>query len=65
MCSSDLEALDLFRKDAKQVRERIERDFAEHLQTDLKQAETAVYELQFISKLMLSADHIEEKLLDY
>lgn len=63
--SASLEALDSFRREARQVKARIERDFALHLETDLSQAETAVYELQFISKLMASADHIEEKLLDY
>ena len=63
--SASLEALDSFRKQAEEVKKKVEREFADAIESDIKQAETAVYELQFITKLLTSADHLEEKLLEY
>ena len=44
---------------------KIETNFALAIGEDLSMAERAVYEMQFISKLLVSADHLEEKLLEY
>jgi molecular chaperone HscB len=63
--SASLDALDKFRKQAEEVKKKVEREFADAIESDIRQAETAVYELQFITKLLVSADHLEEKLLEY
>ena len=35
------------------------------VEADNGRAEIALYELQFLNKLLIAADHLEEKLLDY
>ncbi|MGV0036263.1 MAG: Fe-S protein assembly co-chaperone HscB [Candidatus Azotimanducaceae bacterium WSBS_2022_MAG_OTU7] len=61
----NLEALSAFRKKMKQVMNEVQAEFSEALDKDLGKAEQVVYELQFLSRLMVSADRLEEKLLDY
>lgn len=61
----NLEKLDDFKQEARLVMSKIETNFAVAIGEDLAMAEKAVYELQFMSKLLVSADHLEEKLLDY
>ena len=60
-----LEALDAFRKTMKQVMSKVQAEFGAALDEDPRKAEQVVYELQFLSKLMVSANRLEEKLLDY
>ena len=43
----------------------VQAKFKEVLDEDNDKAERLVYELQFLSKLMVSANRLEEKLLDY
>ena len=61
----NLEELDAFRKKMQQVIKKVEAEFKESLDEDTGKAEQLVYELQFLSKLMASANRLEEKLLDY
>jgi len=62
---ANLEKLDDFKREVRSVMSRIETSFALAIGEDLAMAERSVYEMQFISKLLVSADHLEEKLLDY
>jgi molecular chaperone HscB len=61
----DLEKLDSFRKKMLQAINVLQAKFKEALDEDIDKAERLVYELQFLSKLMVSANRLEEKLLDY
>jgi molecular chaperone HscB len=61
----NLEELDSFRKKMVQVINKVQSEFKESLDDDTSKAERLVYELQFLSKLMISANRLEEKLLDY
>jgi molecular chaperone HscB len=61
----NLEELDSFRKKMKQVISGVQAEFQDALGEDLDKAERLVYELQFLSKLMVSVKRLEEKLLDY
>jgi molecular chaperone HscB len=61
----DLEELDSFRKKMLQAINVVQAKFKEALDKDIDKAERLVYELQFLSKLMVSANRLEEKLLDY
>ena len=61
----NLEELDSFRKKMEQAINKVQAEFKESLDEDAGKAEQLVYELQFLSKLMVSADRLEEKLLDY
>lgn len=61
----DLEKLDSFRKEMLQAINVVQAKFEEALDEDTGKAERLVYELQFLSKLMVSANRLEEKLLDY
>lgn len=60
-----LEELDSFRKKMKQAINKVQVEFKESLDKDTGKAQRLVYELQFLSKLMVSANRLEEKLLDY
>ena len=62
---ANLDELDAFKKEVKAVIASIERTFANSVADDLLQAETLVYEMQFLNKLLVSANQLEEKLLDY
>lgn len=62
---SNLEKLEDFKSEVRLFMSEIETNFAVAISEDLALAERAVYEMQFISKLLVSADHLEEKLLDY
>ncbi len=61
----NLEELDSFRKKMQQAINELQAEFKEALDEDTDNAERLVYELQFLSKLMVSAKRLEEKLLDY
>ena len=61
----NLEELDSFRKKMVQVINKVQSEFKESLDDDTSKAERLVYELQFLSKLMISVNRLEEKLLDY
>jgi molecular chaperone HscB len=61
----NLEKLDSFRKKMEQAVNKVQAEFKESLDEDIGKAEQLVYELQFLSKLMASANRLEEKLLDY
>ena len=61
----NLEELDSFNKKMFQAINEVQAEFKESLDDDIRKAERLVYELQFLSKLMLSANRLEEKLLDY
>ncbi|MEO1841201.1 MAG: iron-sulfur cluster co-chaperone HscB C-terminal domain-containing protein, partial [Pseudomonadota bacterium] len=61
----NLEELDSFRKKMQRTIDEVQAEFKEALDEDTDKAERLVYELQFLSKLMVSANRLEEKLLDY
>ncbi len=61
----NLEALAAFRKKMQQVMNEVQAEFSAALDEDPGKAEQVVYELQFLSRLMVSANRLEEKLLDY
>ena len=61
----DLDKLDAFITKLKQAMSNVQADFRTALDTDPEKAEQVVYELQFLSRLMVSANRLEEKLLDY
>lgn len=61
----NLEELDAFRRKMNQVMSEVQAEFRDALDEDPGKAEQVVYELQFLSKLMVSANRLEEKLLDY
>jgi molecular chaperone HscB len=61
-----LSALDGFKLRVKEVMSAIESSFASaYGKEKFKAAEQEVYKLQFMKKLLIAADHLEEKLLDY
>lgn len=62
---TSLERLDAFKAEVGETMRTIEADFAASIGSDNDAAETAVYELQFLNKLLLEARQLEEKLLDY
>ena len=61
----NLEKLDSFSIKIKQAINNVQAEFKESLGEDTGKAERLVYELQFLTKLMLSAERLEEKLLGY
>jgi molecular chaperone HscB len=61
----NLEKLDSFREKMGQEINKVQAEFKKSLDKDTGKAERLVYELQFLSKLMASANRLEEKLLDY
>lgn len=63
--AADLEVLDAFKIDVQTVLKGIESRYAKVITSDLTQAETLVYEMQFLHKLLFAANQLEEKLLDY
>ena len=62
---ADLARLDGFNRSVKEVLVKIENEFSRSLDSNLDKAEQAVYEMQFLSKLLTAADQLEEKLLEY
>jgi molecular chaperone HscB len=63
--SASLELLDAFKASVSARIGSLEADFAAQFDADLPAAETTVYKLQFINKLLNEAVNLEEKLLDY
>ncbi len=61
----DLDELDSFKREVKGVVSAIENKFAGLVTEDLAKAEVLVYEMQFLNKLLIAANQLEEKLLDY
>lgn len=62
---ADLAALDVFKSEVQGVLKRIETQYSEAIESDLARAEGLVYEMQFLHKLLVAANQLEEKLLDY
>jgi molecular chaperone HscB len=60
----NLQKLDSFSKKMDEAFNKVQAEFKEALGEDSGKAELLVYELQFLSKLMLSANRLEDKLLD-
>ena len=61
-----LELLDHFRKSVSKIMKTLEEDFStSYSAKELAGAEQAVYKMQFINKLSVAANNVEEKLLDY
>ncbi len=60
-----LEKLDAFKARVREVTCGIETEFGEVVDADEDRALVAVYELQFMTRLLDAANHLEEKLLDY
>lgn len=60
-----LEELDEFKADLQQSMKTVEQDFDKAFGVDNLAAEQAVYGLQFMNKLLVAANQLEEKLLDY
>ena len=61
-----LSKLDDIKLRVKKVMSDLESSFASSYNSgQFKVAEQEVYKLQFLSKLLIAADHLEEKLLDY
>ena len=61
-----LAKLDEFKDRVTQVMSTLQSSFASSYDGDeLGKAEQEVYKLQFLNKLYIAADHLEEKLLDY
>ncbi len=63
--SEALHELDAFKEKIKNELHDLEEDFAVQFGTELRAAEITVYKMQFINKLLLEADKLEEKMLDY
>ncbi|MBT5686086.1 MAG: co-chaperone HscB, partial [Gammaproteobacteria bacterium] len=61
----NFEELDSFRRKMQQGINEVQAEFKEALDEDTDKAERLVYQLQFLSKLMIAANRLEEKLLDY
>lgn len=62
---ASLDTLDAFKASVSERIESLETDFSAQFDADLAAAETTVYKLQFINKLLNEAVKLEEKLLDY
>lgn len=60
-----LDKLDVFKAKVRQVTGTIEKDFGSVIGNDEERALTAVYEMQFLNRLLEAANHLEEKLLGY
>jgi molecular chaperone HscB len=61
----NLEELDSFCKKLERAINKVQTEFKGSLGGDAEKAKRLVYELQFLSKLLVSANRLEEKLLDY
>lgn len=57
--------LDKFKATIQKTLKNFEAVFAEHFDADLAQAEQTTYKMQFMNKLLVAADQLEERLLDY
>lgn len=60
-----IEKLDAFKARVRGVAREIENEFGRVIDDDDERALVAVYELQFMTRLLDAANHLEEKLLDY
>ncbi len=60
-----LEPLATFKSSVDSVLQSLQADFVTAIEADPQTAAQVVYKLQFIHKLRLAADHLEEKLLGY
>ncbi len=61
----DLDAVDAFKAQVSGEMRELEANFAATVNDDLAQAETLVYEMQFMNRLLQAAKQLEEKMLDY
>ena len=62
---SALERLDTFKASIKKTLASLQNRFAEQFDVDLSKAEQTTYKMQFMNKLLVAADQLEEQLLDY
>ncbi|MFP6805690.1 MAG: Fe-S protein assembly co-chaperone HscB [Pseudomonadales bacterium] len=61
-----IELLDHFRASVSKIMKTLEGDFSAcYAAKEIAGAEQAVYKMQFINKLAIAANNVEEKLLDY
>jgi len=66
MAGDSLETLDKFKDRVNKVMNTLEAGFSSCYQRkDLRKATQTVYKMQFMNKLLVAANHVEEKLLDY
>ncbi len=64
--NGSLEELDGFRQQVRSVLDTLGEDFDQaHRRGDLETAEHAVYKMQFMYKLLRSAEQVEDRMLDY
>ena len=54
-----------FKQKVDSVMTSLQIEFASAIDKDLPTAEQVVYKMQFMHRLLVAADHVEEKLLDY
>lgn len=57
--------LDDFKAKVREVMARLENEFEANVEKNVDAAEQSVLKMQFMNKLMIAADQLEEKLLDY
>lgn len=57
--------LDDFKAKVRRVMARLENEFEANIEENVDAAEQSVLKMQFMNKLMIAADQLEEKLLDY
>lgn len=62
---SGLDALDAFKAQVSKVMQTLEEAFATSIGVNNADAELAVYEMQFMNRLLQAAKQVEEKMLDY
>lgn len=62
---SGIDQLEDFKGRVLEVMKKLESDFVAAIKNNLDLAEEAVYKMQFMNKLLIDADHLEEKLLEY
>jgi len=60
-----LSRLDAFKASVKKTLAGLENAFAQQFDAELAAAEQTTYKMQFMNKLLVAADQLEEQLLDY
>jgi DnaJ-domain-containing protein 1 len=60
-----LSRLDGFKSSVKETLSSLEGSFAVQFDVELAAAEQTTYKMQFMNKLLVAADQLEEQLLDY
>ncbi|MBP19787.1 MAG: Fe-S protein assembly co-chaperone HscB [Gammaproteobacteria bacterium] len=60
-----LSTLEAYKQEVLDVMSRLQDEFSKACSNDIAKAEYAVYKMQFINRLIIAADRLEEKRLDY